>query len=260
MRLDEGGNIGLEFGRGAAHPALQLLPGQLSELAFDLVDPTGRGGREVHMPVRAARQPGLDLRGLVGGVIVHHQMYLRSLRHCCVDPFQEVQKLRRPVALVAFADYRPCGNVERRKERGRPVADEGVGPTFRHAGSHRQDGLLAIQCLDLGFLIYSQDDSPVWWRQVQADDVLYLVHEEWVAGELECLAPVRLQSEGIPDPTDCRVRQHRLHRNASDQPNSDIVRCRVQRALDHLGNLRVGDGARATRSVLVGQACNLIPG
>ena len=43
------------------YTALDLFAGQFSEPEFDLVQPTGRGWREVDMPVRPARQPRLDL-------------------------------------------------------------------------------------------------------------------------------------------------------------------------------------------------------
>lgn len=46
------------------------------EEAFDLVKPTGRGGREVDMGARMADHPALDGGGLVGGVVVHHQMHV----------------------------------------------------------------------------------------------------------------------------------------------------------------------------------------
>src|SRR3546814_5127696 len=65
---DEGGDIGLEFRRGSVNAALQLLARQLGEPAFDLVDPGRRSWCEVHMPMRAAGKPCLDLRRLVGGI------------------------------------------------------------------------------------------------------------------------------------------------------------------------------------------------
>jgi len=65
------------------------------------------------MPVRAAREPGLDLRRLVGCIVVHHEVYVRPLGHRGVDTLEEVQKLGRPVTFVAFADHRTGGNVER---------------------------------------------------------------------------------------------------------------------------------------------------
>ena len=111
----------------AGHATLQLLSCQFGEPSFDLVDPTGRCGGEVNVPVRAAGQPRLDFRRLVRGVIVHHQMYVRPFRNRGVDLFQKVEELGRPVALVAFADHRASRDVERGKQRCRSMADVGMG-------------------------------------------------------------------------------------------------------------------------------------
>ena len=64
VRRDEGCDVGLQLGGGAVHTTLQLLARQFREPAFDLIDPGCRCGREMHMPVRPAGKPGLDLRGL----------------------------------------------------------------------------------------------------------------------------------------------------------------------------------------------------
>src|SRR3546814_1721485 len=90
---DEGGDIGLEFRRGSVNAALQLLARQLGEPAFDLVDPGRRSWCEVHMPMRAAGKPCLDLRRLVGGIIVHHEVDVRPLRS--EEHTSEIQSLMR---------------------------------------------------------------------------------------------------------------------------------------------------------------------
>ena len=66
MGYGDGGDVRLQFRGRSLSAALQLLAGQLGEPALDLVDPSGRNRREVDMPVRTARQPGLDLRGFGG--------------------------------------------------------------------------------------------------------------------------------------------------------------------------------------------------
>ena len=89
MRRDEGGDVGFEFLRGAMDAALQLIARQFCKPPFDLIDPGRRCWREVDMPMRAARQPGLDLRRLVGGVVVHYDVDVRPLRHRGVDPLEK---------------------------------------------------------------------------------------------------------------------------------------------------------------------------
>ena len=57
--------------------------------AFDLVQPTGAGGSEVHMVARAARKPALHLGHLVRAVVIHDQVNVELLGNRFVDPFQE---------------------------------------------------------------------------------------------------------------------------------------------------------------------------
>ena len=114
------------------------------------------------------------------------------------------------------------------------MADIGVGSALGDTRRHRQHRLLPVQRLDLRFLVYTQDDSPVWRGHVQPDDILHLVYKQRIGGQLERLAPVRLQAERSPDPADGGVRQARLGRHAADRPMGGILRRGVQRSLDHL--------------------------
>lgn len=103
--------------------SLRLLARQFREPALKPVDHAGRGRHGASMPTGAAREPGLDLRCLVRGVIIHHQMHVPSFRHGRVDLLQKVEKPGRPAGLVAFPDHRPCRNVERSKQRRRAMTD-----------------------------------------------------------------------------------------------------------------------------------------
>lgn len=95
--------------------ALQLLARWLCKPPLNLIVPGRRCRREVNMPMRAAGEPSLDRRRLVGCIVVHHEIDVRSVGHHGVDPLEEVQKLGCPVTLVAFADHRTDGNVERNR-------------------------------------------------------------------------------------------------------------------------------------------------
>jgi hypothetical protein len=66
------------------------------------------------------------------------------------------------MAFVAFADDEPRGDVERGKQRGRTMPHIAVGASFRHA-RHSSDRLFAIECLNLAFLIDTEDKSSVRW-------------------------------------------------------------------------------------------------
>src|SRR5215467_182132 len=102
---------------------------------------------EVDMIMRPAGEPRLNLWGFVGGIVIHDDMDI----DLSIDLFEEVQEFGRPVTLVAFADDKPRGDIKCGKQRGRTMPHVAVRATFGYARHHRQDRLLAIKCLDLGF-------------------------------------------------------------------------------------------------------------
>ena len=52
-----------------------------------------------------------------------------------------------------------------------------VRATFGYARHHRQDRLLAIECLDLALLIDAEDEGSVRRGKLKADNIAYLVDE-----------------------------------------------------------------------------------
>ena len=66
--------------------------------------------------MRPAREPRLYLGGFVGGIVIHDDMDIAPFGDLSIDLFEEVQELRRPVALVALADDEPRGDIERGKQ------------------------------------------------------------------------------------------------------------------------------------------------
>ncbi|MDA9455304.1 hypothetical protein XI00_13885 [Bradyrhizobium sp. CCBAU 21359] len=152
--------------------------------------------------MRPTGEPRFDLGCFVSGVVVHDDMDIDPFRDLSVDLFEELQELDCPVALVAFADDESRGDIERGKQRGRTMPHIAVRAPFRCARHHRQDRLLAIQGLDLAFLIDTEDKGSVRWGKVKADDIADLVDEQRVARQLECLAAVRLQAERRPHSAD----------------------------------------------------------
>src|SRR5260370_41699437 len=67
---DEAVEGGLEVDDRAKDTALEAAPGEFGEEALDGIEPRARGRGEVEDEARMARQPGLDLRMLMGGVVV----------------------------------------------------------------------------------------------------------------------------------------------------------------------------------------------
>ena len=251
--FDEGADVGFELAGRGVHAALQLLAHQFGEPAFDLIDPGSGGRREVDVPVRSPRQPSLDRRGLVGGVVVHDDVEVQPLGDAPVDLLQEVEELPGPVASVALADDAARGDIEGCEQRGGAVTLVVVCAPLGHARQHRQDRLAAVQRLDLALFVDTEHQRAVRRREIEAYDVAHLVHEQRVAGELEGLRAVRLHAEGRPYPPDRRVRQSALPGHRADRPVGGIGRRRLQRPLDNLGHLFVRERPRPSRPRLIRQ-------
>ena len=80
MSIDEGSNVGFELFCGLVNAAPDLLVCDESKEALDLIDPGRAGWREVHMPMRPLCEPVPDRFGLVGGIVVHHQVDIQIIR------------------------------------------------------------------------------------------------------------------------------------------------------------------------------------
>src|SRR3954452_2947471 len=96
---------GLKFNDRAEHAALETPFGEFGEKAFNGVQPRCRCGREVKAPPRMASQPRLDLRVLVGGVVVDDGVDRLVLWHGGLGGIEKADELLMAVALHAAADH-----------------------------------------------------------------------------------------------------------------------------------------------------------
>jgi hypothetical protein len=126
---------------------------------------------EVEMVTRMASQPCLDRRGLVGGVIVEHEVEVEIGGHRLFDRVEELTELDRAVALVAAANDPSGGDVERGKQRGGAVADIVVAAPLGLSRPHRQQGLGTVQRLDLRLLVDAQHQGVLGRGQIEPDDI-----------------------------------------------------------------------------------------
>ena len=58
-----------------------------------------------------------------------------------------------------------------------PVPFVVMCPTFGKSGTHRQERLSLIQCLNLGLLVHAQNKGLFWWIHVEADHISQLLLE-----------------------------------------------------------------------------------
>ncbi len=155
----------------------QRRTGQEAEPDFNLVQPACVRRRVVKMHIRMARHPVVVLRLVrvqvieddmeldVGGVVRNHLVH-------------EIEKLAAAAAPVMPGFHLAGGDIERGKERRRPVSRILVivarhGPPIRQA----QVALGPFQCLDVGLFVNRQDDRVLRGMEIQADDVRGLGHK-----------------------------------------------------------------------------------
>ena len=143
-------------------------------------------------------QPRADDRVLVSPIVVHDEVEVLGGIHTG-QSLQKPQELFMAVARVAASRHLAGGNVESCEERRRAVANIVVAAPFDLAGSHGQQRLGPVQCLDLTLLIDAQDHCFFGWMQVETNDVGDLVHEVGIRAELEAAGAMGLQTVILPD-------------------------------------------------------------
>src|SRR5216684_1183071 len=158
-------------------------------------------GSEVQVVPRMPQEPRPNFLGLVGGIVVQHQMDGKIRRYGTIDLIQEFAELDGAMAWPALTDHRSRGNVQRSEETGGAMALVIMSSTLHLAGQHGKDWLATAQRLNLTLLIHAQHQRMMRRVQVQADDVAHLVDQQRIVGELKRLAAMRTQPEGPPDAT-----------------------------------------------------------
>src|SRR5260370_1865000 len=101
---DEAVDGGLEVDDRAKDAALEAAPGEFGEEALDGIEPRARGRGEVEDEARMARQPGLDLRMLMGGVVVDDDVDDLTGGDFGFDGLEEADEIPMPVPLHAAAE------------------------------------------------------------------------------------------------------------------------------------------------------------
>ena len=101
----------------------QSSPRQLGEVAFDRVEPRGRGRRKIERPTRVSGEPLTDLGMLVGGVVVDDAMDKLAGGHRCLDRIEEADEFLVPMLLHTTADDLAVQHVEGCEQRGGAVPD-----------------------------------------------------------------------------------------------------------------------------------------
>ena len=158
------------------------------------------------------------------------------------------------MAVFAAGEDFAGGNIERGKERCRAVADIVVRHAFDIAQPYRQNGLRAVQRLNLALLIHTQDHGVLWGIQIQTDNIADFFNEKGIRGDFEMALPMGLKAKSTPDPLDRGPRDLRFLGDRARRPVSPVGRLGLESLSDKLRDSFIGDRAGATRTEFVVKA------
>src|SRR5687767_14505179 len=105
------------------------------------------------MEARMTQEPALNHRRFVSPIVVEHEMDAHVLRDVLVDRVEELSELDTGMPSMMLGDDAAGLDVERSKERRGSVPHVVVSAPLDLPGTHRKDGLAAIQRLNLWFLV-----------------------------------------------------------------------------------------------------------
>src|SRR6516164_3135187 len=94
----------------------------------------------------------------------------------------------------------------------------GLAPT----ADHRERRLGTIECLNLRFLVHTQDDCLIRRVEIQTDYISELLEKLPVGRQLEGSHPMRMKVVSVPDAMDSLMTNTRLLRHAAGTPVGGI--------------------------------------
>src|SRR5947209_9233753 len=179
--------------------AANALSGQYGEKVLDRIEPRAGSWGEVEGPARMPFQPRLDLRVLMGRVVIDDGLDQLACWDIALDGVEEADELLVPVPLHAPSDHPPVQHVQRREQRGRAMPLIVVRHGGTATGLERQARLGAIERLDLALFVDRQHHGMCGRVDVKADDVDQLFGKLWVARPLEAAHLVRFEVMRLPN-------------------------------------------------------------
>jgi hypothetical protein len=108
---------------------------------------------------------------------------------------------------VAFSDHLAGRCIQGSKQRGCTMTFVVMGAAFGLPRSHGKKGLGAIQRLDLGLLVYTENHSSFRRSQIEPYHIPNFFDEERIFRQLESFDAMRLQRKGSPNPAYRRLAQ-----------------------------------------------------
>ena len=115
----------------------------------------------MNVEARTTCEPAPDLGVFVSAIVINHEVNIQMFGHAAFDVTQEAQELLKLVSQLALSEHLAVGDIERREQRGRAVANVVVSDAFEVTQSHRQHGLRALKRLHLALFVDTHSPSAL---------------------------------------------------------------------------------------------------
>ena len=158
------------------------------------------------------------------------------------------------MALFATGENFAGSDVERGKESCRAVADIVVGHAFNITQTHGENGLGAVQRLNLALLIHTQDQGVLGRIEIQPDNIADFLDEKRIRGDFEMALSMRLKAKGAPDSLDRGPRDLCFFGDRAYRPMSSVDGLGFKSFADQLSDPVIGNRAGAPRPEFIVKA------
>jgi len=199
-------------------------------------------------------QPAFHSGVFMGGVVVDDQMDGELLRDIGIDVFEEVEIVLVAMPLLTLGEDFAGGDVQSREKGQGSVPHIVVGDALHISQTHGQNRLSPVQCLNLAFLIDTEDHGIFRGVEIESDDVPDFFDEKGIGRDFEMALPVRLQAEGLPDSLDSGSRNGGFFGHGADRPVGATFGLALESFADEFGDLFIGNGAGASGAELIVEA------
>ena len=116
-----------ELRNGGKSATADALAGQFAKESLDHIQPRTTGRDEVHVKATMPLEPRLDLRVLVGRVVVNDEVKVKTLRCLPINLSQKFDPFLMTMTRHAAGDHAPFGHLDGREQCRRPIALVVVG-------------------------------------------------------------------------------------------------------------------------------------
>src|SRR5215207_1873400 len=111
------------------------------------------------------------------------------------------------MAAMKLTDNLASLSVQSGKQRGGAIAPVIMRAAFCLTGTHGQNRLRAIQCLNLRFLVHTQNQGFFRWIKIKSHNIAHLLDKQRVLRKLKGLTAMRGQRKSAPHTMDAGVTQ-----------------------------------------------------